>query len=170
MKLNIGCGNKRLDGYTGVDIVPRPAADIVAPANAIPLADGSADEVLSVHQVEHCFRWEVPPMLREWFRLLKPGGRLVIECPDLRKCCQNVIDDLKKPNKHPDQMGVFGLFGDYRPEDPYMVHKFLYTFESLSDLVRDAGFVDCTSHVPVYHGTGRHQRDLRLEARKPVSG
>lgn len=163
-RLNIGCGNKRLPGYVGVDVVAREACDLVAPADSIPLPDASVDEVLSVHLVEHVHRWELPRLLAEWARLLKPEGRLVIECPDLLKCCENVVSGLKKPGKHPDQMGVFGLFGDYRLEDPYMMHKFLYTFESLSELVVAAGFKECRRETPVFHGTGRYARDMRLEA------
>ena len=65
MRLNIGCGNRRLPGYTGIDAVERPAADIVAPADAIPLQDGCADEVMAIHLVEHVFSWEVPALLAE---------------------------------------------------------------------------------------------------------
>ena len=53
MRLNIGCGEKRLPGYTGVDVVARGAADIVAPAQQIPLANNVADEVLAIHLLEH---------------------------------------------------------------------------------------------------------------------
>lgn len=144
----------------------REAADIVAPAHAIPLADGVADEVMAIHLVEHAHRWELPAILQEWARLLRSGGLLVIECPDLKKCCENVLSDLQKPGKHPDQMGLFGLFGDHRLEDPYMIHKTAYTFEALQEMVLAAGFEKAERTTPKFHGTGKYQRDMRLEARR----
>ena len=167
MKLNVGCGGKRLDGYTGVDAVERPGADIVARADAIPLADGCVEEVMAIHLVEHVYLWEVPDLLREWHRLLSPGGRLVLELPDLLKCCQNIVEGFTYAGKHPDQSGLWGIFGDPRDKDPYMGHRWAYTFRSLRPLVADAGFVEIVERPTLFHPVGRQRRDFRLEARKP---
>ena len=56
MRLNVGAGGRILKGYTGIDIVKRPGADIIAPADKIPLPDGSCEEVLAVHLVEPAHR------------------------------------------------------------------------------------------------------------------
>lgn len=164
MKLNIGCGNRRLGGYTGVDAVARPGADIVAPAHAIPLEDGVAEEVLAVHLVEHVFAWEVPALLAEWYRLLAPGGRLVLEMPDLMKCARNLID--KREGRKPDQLHMWGIFGDDTLRDPFMMHKSGWWFDRLAPLVKAAGFVDVVEQETMYHAAGRGIRDFRLEARK----
>lgn len=164
VRLNIGCGNKRLPGYTGVDAVPRPAADIVAPANKIPLADGVADEVMAIHLVEHILPWELKETLTEWHRLLAPGGLLVLELPDLLKCCKNILAG--RTGKHPDQLGMWGLFGDNRLEDTYMLHRWSYTFATLSPIVASVGFVKVTERETRFHPAGRGIRDFRLEARK----
>lgn len=166
MRLNIGAGKRRIAGYTGVDAVPREAADIVAPANAIPLPDGCADEVLAVHLVEHILPWEVPGTLAEWGRLLKPGGLLVVELPDVVKCCRNIVAGFTKPGKHPDQLGMWGLYGDNRDEDPWMLHRWGWTFKSLAPLVASAGFTNIVERQTKYHPIGRDVRDFRLEARK----
>lgn len=167
MKLNIGAGGKRLEGYTGIDAVERPGADIVARADAIPLPDGCAEEVLAVHLVEHVHLWEVPDLLREWHRLLAPGGLLVLEMPDLLKCCQNIVEGYTLAGKHPDQAGLFGLYGDPRGEDPYMSHKWAHTFKSIRPLVAEAGFAEIVERPTQFHPVGRARRDFRLEARKP---
>lgn len=164
MKLNIGCGNRRLPGYTGIDAVQRPAADIVAPAHDIPLADGCAEEVLAVHLVEHEFSWRVPALLTEWHRLLAPGGRLVLEMPDVMKCARNLVEG--RTGRKPDQLHMWGIFGDDTLQDPFMMHKSGWWFDRLAPVVRAAGFVEVVERETQFHPSGRGIRDFRLEARK----
>lgn len=166
VRLNLGCGNKVIEGYIGVDAVQRVGVDIVAPAHKIPLDDGVADEVMAIHLVEHILPWELKIALAEWFRLLSPGGLLILELPDLFKCCQNILDGKVKGGKHPDQLGMWGLFGDDRYEDPFMLHRWGYTFKTLAPKVKEAGFREIVERPTKYHPAGRAHRDFRLEARK----
>jgi SAM-dependent methyltransferase len=168
VKLNVGCGGRRIDGYTGVDAVERSAADVIAPANDLPFEDDSAEEVLSVHLVEHVHQWEVPALLAEWFRVIEPGGRLCLEMPDIIKCCQNVAEGRMKGGKDPDQLGMWGLYGDPRTQDPWMGHKWGWTFRTLEPLVKAAGFIKIQERPTEWHPAGREHRDFRLEARKPA--
>jgi predicted SAM-dependent methyltransferase len=167
MKINMGAGNRRLPGYTGIDAVPRPGADIVAPANQVPLPDGCATEVLAVHLVEHLLPWNVPAVLAEWHRLLASGGLLALELPDLLKCCRNILEGKARPGKHPDQLGMWGLFGDATLNDEWMLHRWAYTFTTLAPIVKAAGFVKVVEAETQFHPAGRGVRDFRLEARKP---
>lgn len=164
MRLNIGCGNKRIPGYTGVDIVKRDAVDIVAPAFAIPLPDGCASEVMAIHLLEHLYRWEAPKALGEWARLLQPGGLLVMEMPDLMKWARNLVDG--RQGKHPDQMHMWAAYGDPRREDPAMTHRWGYTFATVKPLLEEAGFTDIVEQRTQFHGIGRDVRDFRVEARR----
>lgn len=166
MKLNIGAGGRRLEGYTGVDAVERPAADIIARADKIPLPDNCADEIMAIHLVEHVHYWEVPALLTEWHRLLKPGGLLVLEMPDLVKCCRNIVEGFTYAGKHPDQSGLWGLFGDPRQEDPFMGHKWAHTFKTIKPTVEAAGFIKIVERPTQWHPVGRERRDFRLEAVK----
>ena len=144
----------------------RPAADIVAPADKIPLGDGCATEVMAIHLVEHVYIWEVPDLLREWHRLLRPGGLLVLEMPDLIKTCRNVIEGRVVGGKHPDQLTMWSLFGDPRDKDPYMNHKWCHTFKTLAPTVAEAGFIKIVERQTQWHPAGREHRDFRLEARR----
>lgn len=164
MRLNIGCGHRRLPGYTGIDVVPREAVDIVAKADAIPLPDSCADEVLAVHLLEHFFEWEAPGLLAEWHRLLKPRGALVLEMPDLMKCARNLIEG--RVGKRPNQLHLWGIFGDETLKDPYMMHKTGWWFSRLEPVVKAAGFTEIRERETVFHPAGRGVRDFRLEARK----
>lgn len=169
LKLYVGSGDKRYPGYVGVDAVKRAGADIIAPADKIPLPANCADEVMAIHLVEHAHYWEAPDLFREWFRLLKPGGLLVVELPDLVKCCRNIVENITRPDKHPHSLGIFGIFGDYRLRDPWMCHKAGYTFETLRPVVEAEGFIEIEEKLTEFHRLGRGIRDFQLEARKPPS-
>lgn len=71
IKLNIGCGGRKLPGYLGVDAVAeRTAADIVARADAIDIPDGSVSEIIAIHLFEHFYRFECDAVINEWKLLI----------------------------------------------------------------------------------------------------
>jgi len=168
MRLNIGCGGRRIEGYTGIDAVARPAADIVAPADSVPLPDGCADEILAIHIFEHFYRWQVDGVLVEWKRLLAPGGRLVMEMPDLMKACRNVLSGTVQGGKDPDQLTLWALYGDPRQADPYMSHRWAWSPKSLRALLQAHNFDQIGDEPPQFHPAGRVHRDMRVVARKPL--
>lgn len=164
MRLNIGCGKRRIPGYVGVDVVQRPGVEVVAPANDLPFPSGSVEEVMAIHLVEHFYPWEVPGLFREWARVMAPGAKLSVELPDVRKAARNLVDDLSIPGKHPDQLHLWGIFGDDTLRDPLMMHRSGWWFERLRPVVESAGFRSVCERETIYHPIGRGVRDFRLEA------
>ena len=64
-------------GFIHVDLAPAPHVDHVADVRNLDfIATGSADLVYACHVLEHFGRLEFKDVLREWHRLLKPGGVL----------------------------------------------------------------------------------------------
>ena len=169
MKLNIGAGGRKYEGFTNVDIVARQGVDIVAEMSKIPLPDASAEEIMAIHVVEHVHSWEVPIALKEWNRLMKSGGRLILELPDIIKCCKNLLHGVMLGGKHPHQLSYWGIYGDDRARDPFMQHKYGWTFKTLKPLVSAAGFENIHEAETQFHPCGRNSRDFRLEARKPLN-
>lgn len=173
MKINVCAGRHLLEGWVNVDAVvsthPKAkgkAPEILADMRSIPLPDGCADELMCIHGIEHVLPWEAEDAVREWHRLLKVGGTLIIECPDLIKCCKNVISGYKVKDKHPDQMGLWGLFGDTGLRDPGMCHRYAYSPSSMTKLLERNGFTKIRSEHPQWHGAGARMRDMRVTARK----
>lgn len=76
---DLGCGNhKTIKEAIGVDIVP---TDIVSSIDNLPMIkDGSADIIISRHSLEHLADTE--KALREWRRILKSDGKIIIILPD----------------------------------------------------------------------------------------
>ena len=165
-KLNIGAGGRRIEGFTGVDVVKRPGADIIAPAHKIPLKAGTVDEIMAIHVWEHFYRWECDTVITEWKRLLKPGGRLGLEMPDLFKFCANILSGRMEGGKHPDQLSYWGLYGDPRKGDQFMAHRWGWTPDSLKKFLTEHGFVKIKEEATQCHPAGRHHRDMRIVARR----
>lgn len=100
--LEIGCGSANAlmhydisEKYYGIDFseklmdsnkarFPKAQFDYFRVYNELPYADNSFDFVYSVFVLEHCiFPLE---LLNEMQRVVKPGGRLIVFCPDFLGC------------------------------------------------------------------------------------
>lgn len=166
-RLNLGCGKKLEADMLNIDIAvePRPGYETLqCDLLSIPLPDQCANHVQAIHVFEHFYEWDGRKALIEWRRLMRPGAALVLELPNLLKCCKNILTGFEK--KHPGQMGMWGLYGDPRSENPYMHHRWGYSPETLSALLDEHGFTDIRETVTRYHSTGRDNRDMRIECRK----
>jgi SAM-dependent methyltransferase len=90
--VELGCGNKKtVPNAIGVDKVPcgeevpnlyeKSVADIVANVEKeLPFEDNSVDTIIARHILEHCV--DTISTLKNWIKILKPGGRLIIAVPD----------------------------------------------------------------------------------------
>ena len=167
MRLNVGCGKRILDGYVNIDAVPREGVDIVAPALKIPLSGGGAEELMAIHLFEHIEPWDAPKALAEWHRLLAPGGLLVLEMPDIVKCAQNLIKLIDRGDpKQLASLAMHGIYGDASLKDPWMLHRWGYTFKTLAPMLKAAGFTKIREATTQWHPIGRAHRDFRVEARR----
>jgi predicted SAM-dependent methyltransferase len=83
IKLNIGCGPNRKEGWVNVDILD-PAADLQLDLRERwPFPDNSVAYVYSEHVLEHFdLHFEVPHFLTEAHRVLEPDGVLDVAVPD----------------------------------------------------------------------------------------
>lgn len=87
--LDIGCGNKpylqffegKISSYTGCDIIQsdKNLVDIICPATEIPLPNGCKDTIFTTQVIEHVA--DHKKLLSEAFRILKPGGCLILSGP-----------------------------------------------------------------------------------------
>jgi predicted SAM-dependent methyltransferase len=156
IRLNLGCGRRVLDGWINVDKAVRGAKpDVDSDVSKLPFEDDYADEVMAIHLIEHFYVWETPEVLGEWKRVLKPGGRMVLECPDLTKTMAFIAEGRTEPH-----LTMWPLYGDPSHKDPLMCHKWAYTDKSLAGLMMYAGLVDIERHPAKFHM--KDIRDMRL--------
>lgn len=83
-RLHIG-GMAGAEGWEILNVSPAPCVDHVGNANDLSrFANGTFSEIYASHVVEHLdYKFELAETLKEWFRVLEPGGRVMISVPDL---------------------------------------------------------------------------------------
>lgn len=88
MKLNLGCFDKKIYGFTNVDIRPEVKPDLVDDVfKLVTINDNSVDLIYCCHTLEHATRAESFKALERWYQVLKPDGILRLSVPDLEAVC-----------------------------------------------------------------------------------
>jgi SAM-dependent methyltransferase len=80
MKLHLGCGNDKKEGYVNCDISPEVNPDKIVDLNKkLPFKDNSIDEIVINHVLEHFH--EPLRILKEFYRICKNGAIVKIRVP-----------------------------------------------------------------------------------------
>lgn len=152
LKLEIGSGGGRKDrSWTTVDVRNLPGVDMVCSAWSIPQESGSVDCIYSRHMIEHLTFQEAQQALREWIRLLKPGGTATIICPNRDYHIRQILGIGRgmSPGAKSQfgpwtnlEHGLAGLHGWQDHEED--VHKWSWSAEDLIQEMKKAGFTLAT--------------------------
>jgi len=135
LKLNLGCGGDYLEGWVNIDAYHQGRVDERYDITNLPYEENTVDEIKAFHIIEH-FPWSVANRnLRNWYRVLKPGGRLWLETPDFLGSCQEFVN--RDDNGRVHLRGHFFASGG---DVPGQVHYFLYTEYELMHELRSSGF------------------------------
>lgn len=133
IRVHLGCGVKRLDGWIHVDAQPQPMLDHQTTVDNLHMfKDNSVDEIYACHVLEHVGRKQVDNVIREWNRILKVGGIVRISVPDF----DAVVTHYQQHKSIQDIMGL--VVGGQRDEFDY--HCVLFDFESMRTLLQSSGF------------------------------
>jgi SAM-dependent methyltransferase len=157
--LHVGCGppdhytlNERFRGAgwheLRLDVDPGVRPDIVATITDMsPVPDASVDAVYSHHNIEHVFAHEVPVALAEFFRVLRPGGEVLIATPDLQALGRELMAGRLEETLYRAEAGeisaldiLYGLRSDIERGREYMAHRTGFTGKTLSRRLNQAGF------------------------------
>jgi predicted SAM-dependent methyltransferase len=81
IKLDIGCGKKKKEGWIGIDWTDYGQEIVRDITRGIPYADETIDEIRALQILEHLYPEDVEFVLKECKRVLKPGGKITIDVP-----------------------------------------------------------------------------------------
>jgi hypothetical protein len=116
--------------------------------------DCSVDEIVQFHVIEHLKRGKAVEGIQEWYRVLKYGGKMIIECPDFERTIQEYLEG-----------NLDRVFNVYGHDTNGMHHYFGYSKESLKKDLEWIGF----EITFIGEGTDYHSKEepcLRIEAIK----
>lgn len=82
LKLNIGSGPSKMEGFLGVDSIKFPNVDVVTDLNRPwPWLDNSVEEIYCSHCIEHFDAVERVHVYNEMFRVMKVGAKATLIAP-----------------------------------------------------------------------------------------
>lgn len=141
IKLNIG-SKIRAEGWTNFDIDPGPDVDVVGDCSDLShFKDGSVDKIYASHVLEHLsYQGDLVAALKEWCRVLVPGGTVMISVPDLEMLCRLYIAPTMTPEQRFQVMQV--MFGGQI--DEFDFHSVGLSHELLAYYLAVAGFDQIT--------------------------
>lgn len=179
VKLNLGAGLQNAPGFINYDrsrmallakspVTRRllagrtqwpPETKVHDLSKGVPHDDASVDVIYSSHMLEHFTRDDAEALLRECFRVLKPGGLLRMVVPDLRAVVTHYLEgDRAKFGDRPGPLAdilAHDLYGGSRKPEPLLKrtakrvmrsddggHKWMYDEESLRVRLEQIGFVE----------------------------
>jgi len=122
--------------------------DIVASiTNMSEVLSASVDAVYAAHALEHLFAHEVPLALKEFLRVLKPGGFALIIEPDLQAIAQLVANDKLEDAAYASRVGpitpldmIYGYGVSIAQGNVFMAHHTGFTAKTLCRALTAAGF------------------------------
>jgi SAM-dependent methyltransferase len=95
--LNIGCGSTFHPDWENIDVVPSsPEIRSWNLQHGLPYGDQTVDVCYTSHVLEHLSRKCAQQLLRECFRVLKPGGILRVVVPDLEAIAKGYLSSLEQ--------------------------------------------------------------------------
>jgi len=176
-RLQIGAGPNILEGWLNTDYYTGSLGVVFLDATKrFPFEDRTFDYIFSEHQIEHLTYKEGLSMLRECYRVLKPGGKIRIATPDIE-----TLIGLHTPEKNDLQQRYIRWINDkFLPEigvdnDVFVInnafrnfgHQFIYDRATLQSALEEVGLVDIT-----FYATGEsHSEALRgIESHGKAAG
>ena len=91
MRLNLGSRDRSIPGFLGIDCDKHEGVDLVGDVSSLNFADGSVSEIYASHVLEHFPHTKTASVLKEWARVLCPGGILYVAVPDFARTVEIYI-------------------------------------------------------------------------------
>ena len=157
IRLHLGCGATYKPGFINMDMYDFRVADVVGDAGRLPFARRSADAIEAFHVLEHFDRLGSIYALAEWYRVLRNGGALVLETPDLLGT-MNEFNDADTKSQSRMLNWIYGV------DSPGMAHKTGFTYGIAEGLLKECGFCKVRRGEPKTH---LYERGMRIECMKP---
>jgi len=125
-----------LPGYVHIDIINHPHIDYVHNVTNLEMFDDNSVELIyASHLLEHFYKDEAHRAVKEWYRILSPGGTLRLAVPNLDTLIHvyktyNDIDLIAGP--------LYGHCTTTRSNE--VPHRYIYTKDTLCAMLQTIGY------------------------------
>lgn len=133
LKLNIGCGGRYKKGYVNIDAFDTTVADQKMSVVDLEYDDDTFTHADCIQVIEHLGAAKSIYALSEIYRVLKPGGILVLETPDLVRSFKSFI----KTNEEQRKLIMNWIYG---LDSPGMSHRYGFPEDLIQQVLSEAGF------------------------------
>jgi len=157
MKLNLGCGKKYKEGFINIDAFDSTVADKIMSVLDLEFHSNVVDEIEASQLIEHLGYINAIYALAEWFRVLKPGGTLLIETPDIETSFKEYIKGDHETRK-------YLLSWIYGAESQGMQHRLCFPEVLIKNLLEKSGFTDIKTS---FFTIEKNHPILRICCKKP---
>jgi FkbM family methyltransferase len=165
IKLNLGAGGIEYEGYLSVDKYDS-RAHIDMDITKLDFEDNSVTEILASHVFEHLNPYKSIDILTDWLRVLKPGGKLVMEMPDIEQLCKRFAT-ASTGERYGILNAIYGSVNTTssgEPGDITSPHLFGWWPQSMYDHLVNSGY---TNIVFMDEKIPHPESNFRVEAFKP---
>ena len=156
--LNVGCGKSNISKLHGFkdsdwkeirfDIDKDVNPDVLGSLTDMSLVKTSSiDAIYSAYNIDHIYAHEVPIAFKEFYRVLKDDGIVVLRCPDIQKVCEVISQDKLLEPLYESPIGpiypidiLFGNRNQIAAGNEFMAKKVGFTYSVLDKTFSEAGF------------------------------
>lgn len=171
MKYNLGCGNNLEKGYINVDKFDREA-DVIADMCEMTFEPDSVDEFTIYQTLEHIPWNKTDKLIEKLYDALIPGGKLIIEVPDIGLVAEYILRDGITQQWHDNLHG-----GYFRPQDVERypdwefhlgsIHYQSFDKKRMKSVLENAGFEQIRFRtMDEKHPNYKYEENLSVEAIK----
>lgn len=142
MKLNLGGGDDRREGYINVDL-RQDCADCMADVRSLPFGSNSASDILALDILEHLPPSVTMSVLRHWFDILESGGQLTLRVPNMYQLSRGVARYYENVNHSAVDLLIMNIYGGQRwgVDGELDRHYWGWTPVGLAAILQEVGFV-----------------------------
>jgi len=166
--LHLGCGSIYLKNYVNIDVSTDSVADVVSDFRDIfkLYPSNSVSEILLVHSISYLRLWEALDLFKDCFMLLKEGGQLILEFPDIEKCAYSIIESKNDYPKYIEAVrGIYAFdLGQIKRKESFVSYAFGWSSWHIREELSKIGYKNIICTDGDFH---KHKwRDTHVEATK----
>jgi SAM-dependent methyltransferase len=180
--LDIGPGSDPIPGFETLDVVKRKGVDHVSDCHRLPFPGATFEIIHASHVIEHTRWMDAEDTLREWARVLMPGGRLEVWTVNAYKLAKALVEYEETSVWSGPKLGAGTWRDDVIHGDPYLWvsgrlfcypklglgladpywHHAMFTPKSLMQGFRKAGLVNIRELDPKTERRGRDHKWINM--------